>query len=107
MEAPMSTDQTAMLTAQQMNELLREGTPVLNGRGAETIRVALGTYDLDHADAEHMKLAGQLHKGEIIKLTVLARVTGQDWKDGTEKLGVTFNTSVLDITAPTEVDVDA
>lgn len=80
-----------------------EGHPKLDGRKAQTLPVGFDSFELDHTDAQHMKLAGRLEEGGYITLTVTAYVARRSWTqrlDGDkDTLSRFYRIHIEDITA--------
>lgn len=95
----MTTDTIFDTTAYDL-----EGHPKLNGHKARNIPVAFDTYDLDHTDAQHMKLAGQLETDQELTLTIRCHVTKRGWNEKLDPdnpdLTRTYRLTITDITTP-------
>jgi hypothetical protein len=80
-----------------------EGTPTLNGQKASSIQLAFESFELDHTDAQHMLLAGQLEDGETLTLTVTAKPSRRSWAErpdaDTDRLGRRYTLTIRDVTA--------
>lgn len=80
-----------------------EGTPALGDQKASTIVVAFEPFELDHTDAQHMLLAGQLEEGDTLTITVTAKATKRSWSERpdaeSDRLGRRYTLSIRDISA--------
>lgn len=80
-----------------------EGTPTLNGAKATSIVLSFDSFELDHTDAEHMKLAGLLEQSGHLTLTVEAKPTKRSWNERPDaeqdQVGRSYKLTIRDISA--------
>jgi hypothetical protein len=96
------TTTTEQIPAFDTTQFDLEGTPTLNGHKATVVIVSFDAFELDHTDAEHMKLAGRLEQGETLTLTVTAKPTKRQWSErpdaDQDKIGRAYRLTIRDIT---------